>query len=181
MVLGRLIRSVNGERFSTIRTTRMTKVFVAGDILALNVQGNAAGLTVKQSTQKIGQAIITVGLFIQLILFGLFVTAAVVFHKRMRREVGKGPELRPDVPWRQGLKMLYTCSALIIVRSIFRIVEYTMGPDGYPLSHEWPAYTFDGSLMLAVQIIFVVWYPDKFQTRQSDIELTMMRLVSNEQ
>ena len=130
MVLGRLIRSVSGERFSVIRTTRMTKIFVAGDILALNVQGNAA-------------------------------------------------EASPNVPWRQGLRMLYACSALIIVRSTFRIAEYIMGPDGYLLSHEWPMYTFDATLMFGAQVVYFLWFPDKFQSRRADDQSTMMRLVSN--
>lgn len=146
----------------------MTKLFVWGDILSLTVQGNASGLTGKKSTQKIGQYVITAGLFIQLILFGFFVIAAVVFHRRMRRYIAKESESRPDIPWRQGLRMLYGCSALIIVRSIFRIVEYVMGINGYLLSHEWAMYVFDSVLMLTVQVIFFVWFPDKFQIRRCD-------------
>jgi hypothetical protein len=165
MMLGRLIRSVHGERFSIIRPTRMTKIFVSGDILSLTVQANAAGLTVKDKTRELGQHIITAGLFIQLILFGFFVAAALVFHMRMRRHVAKEPELGLNVPWRQGLKMLYACSALIIARSVFRVIEYMMGLDAYLLSHEWPTYIFDAMLMWAVQAIFCIWFPDKLQFR----------------
>ncbi len=59
--------------------------------------------------------------------------------------------------------MLYGCSALIIVRSIFRVVEYITGVDAYLLSHEWPIYIFDALLMGSVQLIFLVWFPGKFQ------------------
>ena len=61
--------------------------------------------------------------------------------------------------------MLYACSALITVRSVFRVVEYIMGTDGFLLSHEWPTYSFDAVLMLAVQVIFVVWFPDKLNVK----------------
>ncbi|KAJ9655572.1 hypothetical protein H2198_005573 [Neophaeococcomyces mojaviensis] len=180
MVLGRLIRSVHGERLSVIRPTRMTKLFVAGDIFSLTVQGNAAGLTAKDSTQKIGEYIITAGLLIQLIIFGFFVIAAVIFHKRMRQEIAKGSELSQDIPWRQGLKMLYACSALIMLRSIFRVIEYVMGIDGYLLSNEWPMYVFDAALMWSVQVIFFIWFPDKFQFSSVNVEEDGHMLVENE-
>jgi RTA1 like protein len=59
--------------------------------------------------------------------------------------------------------MLYGVSGLIMVRSIFRVVEYLMGNDGYPLSHEWTLYIFDTLLMLSVTIIFYIRYPSKIQ------------------
>lgn len=158
----------------------MTKLFVAGDIFSLTVQGNAAGLTAKDSTQKIGEYIITAGLLIQLIIFGFFVIAAVIFHKRMRQEIAKGSELSQDIPWRQGLKMLYACSALIMLRSIFRVIEYVMGIDGYLLSNEWPMYVFDAALMWSVQVIFFIWFPDKFQFSSVNVEEDGHMLVENE-
>jgi hypothetical protein len=168
MMLGRLINSVHGERFSVVRPSRMTKIFVCGDILSLSVQGNAAGLTAKKSTQLLGEHIVTAGLLIQLIVFGFFVVAAAVFHRRMRRHVAKEAVLTTDIPWSQGLKMLYVCSALIMIRSVFRVVEYTMGTDSYLLSNEWPTYVFDGALMWIVQVAFVVCFPDKYQRTQVD-------------
>lgn len=145
----------------------MTKLFVLGDVLSLSVQGNAAGLTGKKKTQVIGQWIVTAGLFIQLIIFGFFVFAAVMWHKRMRRYISESSESNEETRgrkrgvgrWEMALKVLYSCSALIIVRSVFRVVEYIMGIDGYLLSHEWPMYIFDGLLMLFVQVIFLTAFP----------------------
>jgi hypothetical protein len=100
-------------------------------------------------------------------VFGFFVVASMMFHMRMRREVAQQePELRSTAPWRAGLIMLYACSTLVMVRSIFRVVEYVMGPDGQLLSREWPSYVFDGLLMWAVQMIFWIWFPSKFIARQ---------------
>ncbi|KAI1624899.1 RTA1 like protein-domain-containing protein [Exophiala viscosa] len=161
MVLGRLTRSVHGERFSVVHPRWITRLFVLGDFLALNVQGNGAGLMAKQKTQKIGQGIVVAGLFVQLMIFGFFIVVAAVFHVRMRRSRAKEPRSSTDIPWRQGLAMLYACSGLIIVRSIFRVVEYIMGTDGYPLTHEWTIYVFDAAPMWTVQVIFFLWFPDK--------------------
>lgn len=146
----------------------MTKLFVLGDWLSLMVQGNAAGQTSKEKTRKIGEIIITAGLFIQVIVFGFFIVAAVVFHKRMRQDLTKRSEIRPNIPWRQGLYMIYACSILIMFRSIFRIVEYITGTQAYLLSHEWPMYTFDAAPMWAVQLIFLVWFPHHFKVPQEE-------------
>jgi hypothetical protein len=132
MAFSRLIISVKGERFSLVRPSRMTKFFVAGDVLSLTVQGNAAGLTGKKSTQVIGQWVVTAGLFIQLVIFGFFVVAAVVWGRRMKRDadgVSQGSRERKGRcgEWQRPLNVLYACSALIIVRSVFRVVEYIMG------------------------------------------------------
>jgi hypothetical protein len=44
MVLGRLIRFVHGEKYSLVRITWLTKVFVVGDILSFGLQ--ATGIAV---------------------------------------------------------------------------------------------------------------------------------------
>lgn len=57
------------------------------------------------------------------------------------------------------IAMLYAVSALILVRCVFRIVEYAMGADAYPLKHEWTLYIFDAVLMAVTMAIFHVRYP----------------------
>lgn len=61
--------------------------------------------------------------------------------------------------------MLYAVSALIMIRSIFRVAEYIMGNDGYLLTHEWPLYLFDSLLMFAVTVIFYLRHPSALQSR----------------
>ncbi|KAK6540235.1 hypothetical protein TWF694_009050 [Orbilia ellipsospora] len=178
MVLGRLISSTHGGHLSIIRPTRMTEIFVAGDFLSLSVQGNAVSLTTKDKTKKIGEGIITAGLFIQLLLFGFFVFVAMRFHRRLQTRIKKGLEQEPTVPWRKGLHMLYACSFLIMVRSVFRVVEYIMGVDSYLLTTEWPSYCFDASLMFIVQVIFAVWFPDQFQYQKVEGDEIQMGSIS---
>lgn len=55
--------------------------------------------------------------------------------------------------------MLYGVSSLIMVRSIFSVIDYALGNDGYPLTHEWTLYIFDVLLMFIVMIIYYIWYP----------------------
>lgn len=65
------------------------------------------------------------------------------------------------VPWRKHLITLYAASVLIMIRSIFRVVEYLQGFSGYLLSHEVYLYVFDSVLMLCVMVMFNVVHPSE--------------------
>jgi hypothetical protein len=168
----------------------------------LNIQGNGAGLTGSDSkgVAKAGQWIVIAGLGIQVATVGFFVLVAVMWHRRMGRRVWAEERMELELvsgdqaaegggrvdrepmpselpPWRTGLWMLYVCSALIAVRSVFRLVEYVQGPEGYLLSREWPTYSFDASLMLLLQIVYVIWFPKDFKVEMSDRRKKWMRLL----
>ncbi|THV92270.1 RTA1-domain-containing protein, partial [Aureobasidium pullulans] len=64
-----------------------------------------------------------------------------------------------DVDWLGVMRMLYAVSGLIMIRSIFRLVEYGEGMDGYLISHEWTAYLFDAVPMIAVTGIYFFKFP----------------------
>jgi hypothetical protein len=82
MTLGRIIRAVKGEHLSLIKVSRLTKTFVIGDVMSFMVQGGSAGLMFQSSTQKIGEKIVIAGLFVQIIMFGLFAVTAMLFQVR---------------------------------------------------------------------------------------------------
>ncbi|KAF9873058.1 RTM1 protein [Colletotrichum karsti] len=158
MTLGRIIINVNGEKFSIIRPSRLTKVFVTGDILALSIQGSGAGLMVVSEYAKIAQGIVVAGLVFHIVVFGVFWTTAWTFHSRIKKDPCFH-DIDIEIKWEQTLRMLYATSGLIMGRSVFRIIEFIMGNDGYLLSTEWPLYIFDSIPMLAVMWIFWYWFP----------------------
>ena len=65
------------------------------------------------------------------------------------------------LPWRRHMYVLYVTSFLILVRSMFRLVEYVQGEDGYLLSREVFLYAFDAALMLVVMGLFNVVHPSQ--------------------
>lgn len=79
-------------------------------------------------------------------MFGLFIVVAVWFHVRYGRmpavsgaygSGAAGGASNPiGIPWLKVFYMLYAVSLLIMVRSIFRVVEYVMGQDGYPINNQ---------------------------------------------
>lgn len=149
MTLGRIIRSIGGEKYSIIRINWLTKVFVASDVISFLVQGTGSGMMAMESMGNTSKAITIVGLVIQLVMFGLFIVTSVIFEKRMDRF---SSDARSS-SWKKHHYALYAVSGLIMVRSIFRVAEYAMGQKGYLLTHEWSLYIFDSLLMFAVMAI----------------------------
>lgn len=182
MVLGRLVRGLHAEHHSIIRSTWLTKIFVTGDVLSFFVQGAGGGIwaTATNSSDpttaiKSGQNIILGGLFLQILMFGLFVVVAFIFHARLKRS----PTARVytyGIIWEPTMFMLEGVSALILFRNIFRVLEYIQGRDGYLLSREWSTYICDASPMAMGMIIFWWWYPssicwqDKMLERVNSVE-----------
>jgi hypothetical protein len=175
MCLGRIIRFVGTDHLSIVRPRLLTRVFVGGDVLSFLVQGGSTGLSVMAQTNplmgKLGNWMVIIGLAIQLVSFALFGLTAVLFHTRLRR-FPTPKSYQVDQSWIKVMYMLYGVSVLIIIRSIFRIVEYVMGTDGYPLTHEWTLYLFDTVPMLVASVLVFFKYPDKITPREtSDIQL----------
>ena len=171
MSLGRLTRATHGEKYSVIRVTWMTKIFVAGDVLSFFIQGGGGGIMASGDKDRLelGQNIILGGLFLQIIMFGLFILASILFHHRLRQ----GPtqqSCNPDLRWQKTLFILYAISALIMIRNIFRVAEYIQGHDGFLLSVEWPIYVFDALPMAATMLIFFWAYPSTIRPKVLDLE-----------
>lgn len=47
------------------------------------------------------------------------------------------------------------------VRTIYRLINFLEGPQGYLNTHEWSLYVFDALAMLPSMAIFVYWHPGK--------------------
>ncbi|KAJ5644807.1 hypothetical protein N7507_010818 [Penicillium longicatenatum] len=168
MTLGRLIRSIHAEHLSVIKITRLTKLFVWGDVISFVVQGNSSGLSVL-GYPGWAKLVVIIGLAIQLISFSVFWISSFVLERRIRRSPTV-ESLQTTVPWKKFLYMLYAVSTLIIIRSAFRVVEYVLGQDGYPLENEWTLYVFDTVPMSVVMVVFYMWFPDllKPSAREGD-------------
>ncbi|KAF4946417.1 hypothetical protein FSARC_14204 [Fusarium sarcochroum] len=161
MELGRIVTLVDGEGHVLIAKKWMTKIFVAGDVFSFILQAGGGGYQSSGSLEALqnGAKVIIGGLFVQLIFFGIFIVIAVAFH----RSIWNSPTGRSNsgVPWKKHMIALYVGSMLIMVRSVFRAIEYLQGFDGYLLSHEAYLYIFDAVLMFLVMILFNWIHPSE--------------------
>lgn len=167
MILGRLIRALHAEHLSMIPIKWVTKIFVTGDVIAFGLQAAGGGIQSGGTLEMydLGEKIIIAGLFVQIAVFGFFVATSVLFHTRIfKTPTSKSASGR--VAWQRHLYVLYTTSALILIRSIFRVVEYLQGNDGYLISHEVFIYVMDALLMAAVMVIFAIWYISDLQKKR---------------
>jgi hypothetical protein len=166
-----LVRTMTGlgpkaEALSIVRVSWMTKIFVLGDLFSFIIQSAGAAITASGVDLQNGSNIIIIGLLEQVLFFGFFVVASVAFHHRWTRTAECVDSCNG---WRRMLYMLYGTSALILIRSVFRIIEYAQGFTGYAMINEWTLYVFDSVLMSAVMLVFLIWYPDEIQRyRQSN-------------
>jgi magnesium-transporting ATPase (P-type) len=171
MTLGRIMRGLgpSAESLSLVKVRWLATLFVIGDVFSLLIQSTGAGMSATGKNRKLGENVVVGGLVIQIVFFGLFIASAVVFHVRYSRfsyssMVHGGRRSSSEAfDWQGMLNMLYATSALILVRCLFRIVEYVMGADAYPLSNEWMLYVFDALLMSITMAIFYWWYPSQIQ------------------
>ncbi|KAJ5147033.1 uncharacterized protein N7443_001370 [Penicillium atrosanguineum] len=170
MVLGRLVTYLNAENLSMVPVKWMTKIFVAGDVFSFMLQSAGGGLMAGSSTsmRTTGSNVVIGGLVVQLLFFGFFVIVAAIFHYRIEksptikstneRQTSRGQGWRQR-SWMTVLMALYVVSALILIRSIFRLIEYKYGFDGYLMTHEVFGYIFDALLMLVAMVVMNVYHP----------------------
>jgi len=83
----------------------------------------------------------------------------VVFHRRLTRSPTAESLPEAGLPWQKNLKLLYATSTLIMIRSVFRVIEYSMGNDGFLLRTEVFLYIFDSLLMFGVMVLFNIFHP----------------------
>lgn len=117
------------------------------------------------SSMKTGENLIIAGLVVQLLFFGFFVIVSAIFHIRMAKRPTTKVFSDQSLPWERQLYALYGASILILVRSIFRLIEYVQGNDGYLISHEVFLYVFDSVLMLAVMVLLAWIHPSEITAR----------------
>ena len=167
MILGRIIYTIHAEHLSFIPVQWVTRIFVTGDIIAFSLQAGGGGIQSAGTLElyDIGEKVIIAGLFVQIVVFGFFVVTSILFHRRLllqpTNESSSG-----GVPWRRDLWILYLTSFIILVRSIFRVIEYLQGNGGYLISHEIYLYIFDTLLMAIVMGVFAVWYIGHLQSKK---------------
>ncbi|KAJ5608670.1 hypothetical protein N7528_009237 [Penicillium herquei] len=167
-VLGRVIKFLRGEHLSYVPVKYMTIIFVMGDLLSFILQGAGGGVMSSSGSADllvVGQWIIVAGLCVQLVFFGAFIITSICFHCRITQSPTQEAKDSINISglfsrdWRGLLFALYTASVLILIRSIYRIIEFAQGNSGYVISHEVFLYVFDASMMFLVMIVMNLYHP----------------------
>jgi hypothetical protein len=155
MIYGRIVLFVNAPASSIINPLKVTKIFVCGDVLAFLLQSSGGGMMAISGLAGLGQKIVVVGLLVQLAFFGFFLYIAKTFGRRMAKSPAQYtiPKYRKHT-WRSLLKLLFCAAVIIILRCLYRVVEFAQGQKGYLMEHEVFMYLTDTAPMFVVQIMF---------------------------
>ncbi|WVW81622.1 hypothetical protein I302_103617 [Kwoniella bestiolae CBS 10118] len=172
IILPRLARWLEAEDQLFMRASRVTKTFIWSDVITFWLQAAGGGLSASQSEgmQKTGLYVALIGLIIQCVSFLLFLCLAIVFGYRIRgtpkwtnaplNSQGYTVHLRKMEDWRIILYAVLWTGIGIMIRCVFRVIEYAEGFDGNLRNTEWAFYVFDAlPLFLAIAVWVFVWPP----------------------
>ncbi|KAH7102315.1 RTA1 like protein-domain-containing protein [Auriculariales sp. MPI-PUGE-AT-0066] len=173
MSVGRIM-SFLGAEYSPVSHNALTKIFVIADFISIFSQGGAGGLLSSDDlkTLHVGFNILIAALTFQVVMFIIFIGLTVVFDIRSRR--GLRERRQPIQPL---IYATYTVSAMIILRSIYRLIEFATvkftpdGAFGYTLEHEWLLYVFDALPITLASVILAVIYAGQYLPRTKGLRI----------
>ncbi|KAJ7924061.1 RTA1 like protein-domain-containing protein [Mycena leptocephala] len=173
VLFSRLVSTFDQEvtqRCLPVRASRITPIFVGTTFLFAAVEAAGVALTaVKGSTtQNIGNKVALLAIGFQFFFIELFMLVLFIFRHRMRRDFPllwhskDAPRFtiwgRTPIAWQTVFYILAVTSTVLLLRSVYRIVEFSLGQNGYLIQHEVFLYCFDAlPLWLAMSIYCIVW------------------------
>lgn len=153
----RLVVLVDDPQASIIRPQMVTNFFVCTDMFSFLATAGGGGMMAVKEMASMGKKFEILGLALQLFSFCIFLLVAGMFRYRTRHAT---TEAATKVYGRYGWMKLHSCllvaAVLIVVRSIYRIVEFSeVGVFVGELARsEGYAYVLDAVPMFALQTVF---------------------------
>jgi hypothetical protein len=164
LLVGRLIRLV-GRQYSIVNPKFVEYGFIVSDLLSIGVQSAGAGLITSGKPENIplGSHVLIGGLGINLVSFCFFGVITLHLHYSIHR---RKPDFTGRERWLAMFYALYLSMTLLIVRSTYRIVEFSTGFRGYLAIHETYFYVFECLLIIFAFGLFLplhpgIWMPTK--------------------
>ncbi|KAK5065259.1 hypothetical protein LTR84_001097 [Exophiala bonariae] len=183
MLLGRMIHFfLVDDRVFGLRARRITKCFVWFDVIAFLIQASGGLMVTPEAsvkTQKLGLNIYTAGVGVQLFFLAIFTSLAVGFQRRLKQQTlslatrqsdsDSESQLQNDMPReipspalaKKLLILMYVVMGLVILRNVYRLIEFSTGVDSTITKHEWYQYVWDAAPMFLASLVLNIVYPGK--------------------
>ncbi|KAI4600923.1 hypothetical protein KJ359_013086 [Pestalotiopsis sp. 9143b] len=125
----------------------------------------------------LGHDLMRASLILQLVVVAVFALLATVFYRRCKRAGVLGRNVRTP------LRVLYASTALILVRTVYRTVEYFVLSDTSTaavtdpaqlsplLRNEWYFWVFEAAVMLANSVLWNVFHPGRYLPTDRNVYL----------
>nr|OQO16234.1 hypothetical protein B0A51_17195 [Rachicladosporium sp. CCFEE 5018] len=163
MAFGRMVYNFTHDaEVLGIRAWRFTLLFVILDVVAFLVQAGGASIASGDDLNNVmtGLHVYMGGVGFQQLCLLCFLGAIVRFHQHMRAQ-------RPTQHRQKGLTLLYVeyaVVALISIRIIFRLAEYSSGIDAGIAKKEAYQYVLDSTMMLIALVLLNIWHPGRLMS-----------------
>lgn len=170
ILLGRIIRRL-GPQYSRLTTTQYSAIFLSCDIIAIFVQGMGGGIAASSKSKKrtnFGTDIALGGTTFQLVAIFVYCALAAEFLVRYTRDqpvrqsfpsLEKGIRGTMGKRLRRMLQAMAIMTILIIIRTIYRLIEFKDGFHGKVISTQWLFNVFDGVMIVLAMFILNIFHP----------------------
>ncbi|KAJ5107809.1 hypothetical protein N7456_004484 [Penicillium angulare] len=161
MIMGRMVWNFTDDaRVLKTRPWNFGMIFVTLDIIAFVIQvygaAQAAGNNVAYDVEMQGLHIYMGGVGLQQLFVLVFIVCAIVFHIKIVRQKRLDAKKASLL-----LYVLYACLALITMRIIFRLCEYSQGLTSTIPLHEAYQYCLDSLPMLIALVLLNIVHPGR--------------------
>ncbi|KAI6121245.1 RTA1 like protein-domain-containing protein [Pisolithus sp. B1] len=160
LVYGQFATTCLDPSYSRIPPRKAATWFIISNLVSSLIQTVGGGLQTSKSvsTDKLGVTMVLVGLAIQTVPFALFILLCLRVYKPR--------------PWGPIVLALLFSSALIMLRCIYRIVEYAQGSGGYLMTHELWLYLLDALPLFIGVIVYIPFWPSKYLVVKTDLPMS---------
>ncbi|KAJ1837127.1 hypothetical protein LPJ57_011526 [Coemansia sp. RSA 486] len=156
-VLGEIARKSNVANSRVyLRPKFIVWFFFASDIFSFLLQSTGAGMTISEDTAKNGRWICIGGLAIQMVFLTSFIILVTIVMRDPRYVLLEGDKdginkgSKKHVLW-----TVHATTALIYIRSVYRLIEFIDGYGGKIYSAEWAFYVFDTIMILLAFGVYI--------------------------
>ncbi|KAK6454490.1 RTA1 like protein-domain-containing protein [Scheffersomyces xylosifermentans] len=189
MTFNEFIKTVRSPQISGTQARCLTVILITGNFISLIFEIAGSGM-IATNEPSIGGKLIVVGLLIQIVLFSILLITTLVFYIKLERQPStiriaamqyptkvinwddlgtnsislSGREFPSKlINWRTFCYLLMLTSILMIIRLVYRTVEFIEGPAGFTARFEDLFYICDSGLMnLCVVCILAFNIPNYF-------------------
>ncbi|KAG7447623.1 uncharacterized protein BT62DRAFT_1074994 [Guyanagaster necrorhizus] len=175
IVYGHLVVQCLGAQFCILTPTRVSTIFICSDIITFIIQAGGAAMIVNPNHITLGKNIFLAGLILQSVSYYIFTLMMLWTHWKLKKaRVTSGQEY-----WWKALWLLYVSSSLIIIRTIYRLVEGASDRGSYSGTYGHPVFFYClDSLPLLLSIgVYMPFWPGKYITKDSIIPGNQYKLT----
>ena len=145
------------DSYGVFRAGRIATFFFLSDVIAFFIQASSAAFLTSsnESTVNTGLTIIEIGLAWALAFVALFFFVTIYVYVSPMYEIKSHPDVQMI---RKMYISLFVTISLLLIRLIYRMVEFVDGNRGYIATHEAFFGVFDTGLVFICCVVYSVWH-----------------------